>query len=107
MINGGSFSASSILSATLKGTSRATFVGEETGGNFNGTVAGIIPIIKLPHSDLKIRMGLMHVLPHQQTTVEGHGIYPDKEIEATMDDVINQKDPQLEWIFEDIKSNNE
>ena len=107
LINGGSFSASSILSATLKGTSRATFVGEETGGNFNGTVAGIIPIIKLPHSDLKIRMGLMHVIPHQQTTVEGHGIYPDKEIEMTMDDVINQKDPQLEWIFEDIKSNNE
>jgi hypothetical protein len=32
LINGGSFSASSIISSNLKGSKRATFVGEETGG---------------------------------------------------------------------------
>jgi C-terminal processing protease CtpA/Prc len=38
MINGGSFSASSLISSNLK-LQRVTFVGEETGGAFNGTVA--------------------------------------------------------------------
>jgi C-terminal processing protease CtpA/Prc len=37
MINGGSFSASSLISSNLK-TPKVTFVGEETGGAFNGTV---------------------------------------------------------------------
>ena len=32
LINGGSFSASSIISSNLKSTKRAIFVGEETGG---------------------------------------------------------------------------
>jgi C-terminal processing protease CtpA/Prc len=42
MINRGSFSASSVISSNLKGSKRATFVGEETGGAYNGTVAGIM-----------------------------------------------------------------
>ena len=44
LINGNSFSASSLLATHLKVTKRATFVGEETGGAYNGTVAGIYKI---------------------------------------------------------------
>src|SRR5690606_30560029 len=40
LINGNSFSASSIISTHLKATKRAVFVGEETGGAYNGTVSG-------------------------------------------------------------------
>ncbi len=49
LIDGASFSASSILSAHLKATHRATLVGEETGGTFNATVAGIFDYPVLPH----------------------------------------------------------
>lgn len=104
LINGGSFSASCILSSNLKGSKRAYFVGEETGGTYNGTVAGIMPVVKLPASDLKIRVGLVFIVPHYKTNLEGHGIFPDKEIIPTLQDRIANRDPEMEWVFQDIKT---
>ncbi|MES2574480.1 MAG: S41 family peptidase [Bacteroidota bacterium] len=105
MINGGSFSASSIISSNLKGSKRATFVGEETGGAYNGTVAGIMPTIKLPNSKVKIIIGLLATYPFYKTNIEGRGIFPDKEIIPTITDYVNGIDPELNWILEDIKNN--
>ena len=102
LINGGSFSASSIISSNLKGSRRATFVGQETGGDYNGTVAGFMPEIKLPNSQLKVRIGVMNVVPHYKTPVLGHGIYPDQEIIPTLQDKIEGNDPELQWIVNEI-----
>lgn len=104
LINGGSFSASSIISSNLKGSKRATFVGQETGGAYNGTVAGFMPIIKLPNSKVKIKIGIMSCEPHQQTEVEGRGIFPDKEIIPTLNDRVKGKDVEMEWIIQEINS---
>jgi C-terminal processing protease CtpA/Prc len=101
-INGGSFSASSIISSNLKGSKRATFVGEETGGAFNGTVAGFMPLIQLPNSKIKIKIGIMTCEPHYKS-IEGRGIFPDKEIIPTITDRINGKDPEMDWILNQIK----
>ena len=105
MINGGTFSASSIISSNLKGSKRATFVGEETGGAYNGTVAGIMPTIDMPHSKTKLTLGLMVVSPFYKTPIEGRGIFPDKEIVPNMTDFISGKDVELDWILGDIKAN--
>lgn len=105
LIDGGSFSASSILSSNLKGSGRATFVGEETGGAFNGTVAGQMPTVELPNSKVKIRVGLMKIAAHFKTDEEGHGIRPDIEIIPTLEDKISGNDPEMNWILENIKIN--
>lgn len=105
LINGGSFSASCILSSNLQGSKRATFVGEETGGTFNGTVAGRMPMIKLPNSKLNIRVGLMLVAPHYKTDIEGRGVFPDVEIVPTLEDRLKDVDPEMNWVLEDIKKN--
>lgn len=106
LIDGGSFSASSIISSNLKGSKRATFVGEETGGAYNGTVAGQMPIIELPNSKVKIRVGLMKIAARYKTDEEGHGIRPDIEIVPTLQDKVSGKDPEMEWILENIKRAN-
>ena len=103
LINGGSFSASSILSSNLKGAGRALFIGEETGGDYNGTVAGFMPVVKLPHSELKVRVGIMNVKPYYQTDVTGHGIYPDILIKPTLEDLIQQKDTEIDWLKKNLK----
>ena len=103
LINGGSFSASSVISSNLKGSKRAYFVGEETGGAYNGTVAGTMPLEILPHSKIKARIGLMVVRPFYKTAVEGRGIFPDKEIIPTLEDRIKSIDPEMEWILNDLK----
>lgn len=105
LINGGSFSASCILSSKLKENKQITFVGQETGGAFNGTVAGLSSSYKLPHSKLPTKLWIMDVVPTNQTTVKGRGIFPDIEIIPTLEDIITQKEPELDWVKKDLLKN--
>ena len=102
LINGNSFSASSLLSTHLKANKRATFVGEETGGAYNGTVAGIYKIYELPTSKIKVRMGLMQIEAPQKQSPDGYGIKPDVEILPNLKDTQSNIDTELEWVLKDI-----
>ncbi|WP_299312186.1 S41 family peptidase [uncultured Aquimarina sp.] len=99
LINGESFSASSILSTHLKSTKRATFVGEETGGAYNGTVAGIYAKVELPNSKINMRVGLMRINAPYAIKPDGYGIKPDIPIK----EIMNNEDEGLQWIIKDIK----
>lgn len=102
LINGGSFSAACILSSKLKQNKQITFVGQETGGDFNGTVAGISASYKLPHSKLPTKLWVMDVVPTHKTLINGRGIFPEIEIIPTLEDIITKKDPELDWVKNDI-----
>jgi len=104
MINGNSFSASSLLSTQLDGNDRATFVGEETGGAYNGTVAGIYKIYELPNTKVRARIGMMHIDAPFKVSPDGYGVKPDVEILPTIQDRLEKRDPELEWILKDIES---
>ena len=106
LINGGTFSASSIVSANLKGTNRAFFVGEETGGAYNGCVAGLLPILDLPKSKLNLRFGIFQIQPDHLSDVEGRGIFPDQEIKTALSDRLKKTDTELSWVLKDIKRKN-
>ncbi|WP_299244368.1 S41 family peptidase [uncultured Aquimarina sp.] len=103
LINGESFSASSILATHLKATKRATFIGEETGGAYNGTVAGVYAKVELPNSKINMRIGLMKINAPYTIEPDGYGIKPDVPIKRTINDVDNE----LQWILEDIKMSNQ
>jgi len=102
LINGCSFSASSVLSANLKGSNRATFVGEETGGSSNSCVAGSMPSFKLPGSKLRLAFGLLEIGTPYVFTPDGRGILPDVEIKPTLTDRIKGVDPEMKWVLLDI-----
>lgn len=103
LINGGCFSASSILSTNLKDSKRATFVGVETGGADNGCVAGFMPVSTLPNSKLTVRFGLLVCQTPFKSEKDGRGIFPDVEITPSLNDRINGRDPELEWVLNDAK----
>ncbi len=102
LINGYSFSASSTLSVNLHATKRAFFVGEETGGSYNGTVAGQSKFVILPNSKVRLKFGLMQIETPYKTEPNGYGIKPDVEIIPTQKDRLQKRDPELEWVLEDI-----
>jgi C-terminal processing protease CtpA/Prc len=105
LINGNSFSASSVFSTNLKGTGRATFVGQETGGAYNGTVAGLFKPFRLPTSNVTIRMGLMQIDAPFKIDPDGYGVTPDVEINAaTLEDYQLDKDPAIEWVLDAIEN---
>src|SRR5690606_2132381 len=97
LINGASFSASSIITAKLKNDRRAVIVGEETGGANDGTVAGFYSYQKLPNSQISLPIGLLLVQPNIDFSNTQQGVVPDVIITESIDDIINKKDPQLEW----------
>lgn len=106
LTNGNSFSASSLISTHLKGTNRATFVGEETGGAYNGCVGGFYRIYKLQNTKLKIRMGLMQIETPFKQNPDGYGIKPDIKILQTVEDSKMNRDAELEWVLDDIYKTN-
>lgn len=103
LINGNSFSAASILSTQLHGSKRAFFVGEETGGAYNGTVAGFFKLYEMQNTKVRARIGLAHIDASYKTTPDGYGVKPDIEIVPSYEDRLNNVDPELEWILEDLE----
>ena len=104
LINGSSFSASSVISAKLKADHLATLVGEETGGANDGTVAGIYTTQKLPNSKMKLPIGLFLIQPNIEFSNTMKGVTPNIEIIPTLEEVLQKKDVQLNWILNDISS---
>ncbi|WP_333597066.1 S41 family peptidase [Chryseobacterium flavum] len=107
LINGGSFSASSIITAKLKNDKRAILVGEETGGANDGTVAGFYSYQKLPNSKIRFPIGLLLVQPNINMSDSKKGVVPDVIVKESMQDIINKKDPQLDWIRNTIAKEKE
>ncbi|MDF2552280.1 MAG: peptidase [Chryseobacterium sp.] len=107
LINGGSFSASSIISSKLKYDKRVTLVGEETGGANDGTVAGFYSYQKLPNSKIDLPIGLLLVQPNIDFTNTQKGVVPDVEIEQSMQDILDKRDIQLDWVKQEIAKEKE
>jgi hypothetical protein len=64
-----------------------------------------MPIIDLPNSKIKIRIGLMNIVPYYKSEIFGRGVFPDHEIVPTLADRINEVDPEMNWVLEDCKKN--
>lgn len=106
LINGGSFSATSLLISMLDQYTDAIFVGEESGGNYTGTVAGRLPVYRLPNSKLNLRVGLMSFRPNLKIEEsDGHGKFPDVEVIPTEEDIRKRRDPQLKTVLSLIEQN--
>jgi hypothetical protein len=100
LINGGSFSASSLVAAYLKNTGRATFVGEETGGTMEGCNAGITPYYKLPNTKLRVRMPAFRIVHDVSPVITGRGIEPDYKIEYSLKDIMRRRDLEMRKVRE-------
>ena len=79
LIDGGSFSATSEVCAIMKRDKRATFIGTETGGGFDGNTSGIYDQITLPNSRLKVKIPLVKYVSAVEDSpfMFGRGIMPD------------------------------
>lgn len=100
LINGGSFSASSLLAAYLKDTGRATFIGEETGGTMEGCNAGVTPYYKLPNTKLRVRIPAFRIVHDVSPRITGQGVMPDYHVQYTFADIVARRDLELQKVKE-------
>ncbi len=106
LINGASFSASSIISAKLKYEKRAVIVGEEAGGANDGTVAGVNNTIILPNSHLVLPIGLFLIRPNIEFDNKNRGVMPNFSVDPNYDNIFGTDDKILDWTVEDINFRN-
>lgn len=104
LINGGTFSASCIISAYLQESHKAVFIGSETGGAKEGCNAGVTPYYTLPNTKIKIRVPAFRIVHDINPTITGNGIKPDHEINYTLQDLVSRKDLELKKVRELIKN---
>ncbi len=93
LIDGGSFSATSEVSAVLDHLGRAEFAGEETGGRYDGNNSGYMPTLTLPATGIRVFIPLMkYVVAVDDPPIRGRGVMPDYTIEPSLSDEMTGMD---------------
>lgn len=103
LINGGTFSASCIVSAYLQELKKAVFIGSETGGAKEGCNAGVTPYYTLPNSKVKVRVPAFRIVHDINPAITGKGIKPDYEIKYSLSEILSRKDLELKKVKELLK----
>jgi hypothetical protein len=98
LINGLTFSASSLFCNSVKGQQNITLIGEETGGGAYGNSGIMIPDIKLPNTKLRVRLPYFRLVQYDHITEKGTGVIPDVYIGPVYKDLLNGVDTKMEWV---------
>ena len=105
LVNGGSYSNSGIVSSCLQANNRATFIGQETGGNPN-VIAGFIKDIKLPNTNIQVQIPTKQFVITDKTNNNGHGVLPTHFVEPKLKDILENNETELEYIIDLISKTN-
>lgn len=100
LIGGLSFSGGSEFAALAKNHTNAIFIGEETGGGYYGNTSGTYLNFTLPNTNITGRVPLeKFILNCKKTTIPfGRGLIPDYNVQLTIQDFLQNKDTELDFI---------
>jgi carboxyl-terminal processing protease len=98
LVNGGSASASEIVSGALQDSKRATLLGEKTFGK--GSVQSVEEMAK----GSSLHLTIAHWYTPNGRSINKEGLAPDIEVKMTDDDINNSRDPQLDRALAELKA---
>ncbi len=98
LMNGTCFSSAGDLISDLKKTTDAVFIGEESGGTFEGPTGGNDIVIELPNSKIMVRISpnLQIGYLYQKHPI-GRGVLPTYSINYTVQDIVEHTDLEMEF----------
>jgi C-terminal processing protease CtpA/Prc len=103
LINGQTFSASTLFCNAVKGQSKITLVGEEAGGGWHGNSGILIPDITLPYTHLRVRLPLFKIVQYNHVPKNGSGVMPDIYIGTSYEALVKGFDKKMQVVMEMIK----
>ncbi|QIP12086.1 peptidase S41 [Spirosoma aureum] len=99
LMNGRSGSTTSEFLAVAHANRIGTFVGEESGGAYEGGNGGSFVHLELPHSRIYVGTPLVYYNNAVgKPTQTGRGTMPDYDVPISIDTILNHTDNQLEFI---------
>jgi Peptidase family S41 len=97
LVDGGTFSTAADVAAQLRSMDRATFIGEETGGGYEGNTSGLNASIVMPNSKLRLRIMMYDYWNAVKPPANrGRGTIPDRVVARRVAEVIQGADPAME-----------
>ncbi|MEO1625065.1 MAG: S41 family peptidase, partial [Bacteroidota bacterium] len=96
LISGATFSGGAEMSSLVKMTERGLFIGEETGGAYEGNVSGYSEEVRLPHSRILVDIPTVHFQINVRPAVRGRGVMPDKVVARYWEDYSMNRNAKLE-----------
>ncbi|OHX65427.1 S41 family peptidase [Flammeovirga pacifica] len=97
LMNGRSASTTAEFLASVHFNKLATFIGEESGGDYHGGNGGDFAKLKLPNSNIHVQIPLTnYVMNSQEKQFYGRGTLPNYPITPSINDFLMMKDPDLE-----------
>jgi hypothetical protein len=97
LMNGVTFSSAADLVADLKRTSNAIFIGEESGGVYEGPTGGDNIVVQLPNSKIMVRISPnIQVGYMYQKHPIGRGVIPTNQVTYSIKDIVDKKDLELD-----------
>jgi len=103
LINGGSFSATGECTSVIHFHKKALFVGEECGAGYYGNTSGFVPTLILPNTKIRVRIPLVRYTMAVSGYSSDRGIIPDYPVFPTIEDILNGKDTELDFVIKLIK----
>jgi hypothetical protein len=99
LVNGFCMSSCSDIAAVLHSNKRAILIGEETGGGYQGNTSGLMPTVTV-FGGLRLTVPLLKYTNAVDPNINvGRGTIPDHTVVSSVDDVINKKDPMMEYVI--------
>lgn len=105
LINGLTFSASTLFCNIIAGQDNVILAGEETGGGWYGNSGILIPSITLPNTKLRVRLPFFRLVQYRHIDQKGIGVMPDEYIGTNWRDVLQGRDTKLESVKKMIQEN--
>lgn len=102
LISGKTFSGGAEFASLIKMTNRGIFIGEETGGTYEGNVSGYSEYIKLPNSKIEVKIPTVHFQINVEPKIKGRGVIPNYEVPQTWNDYLNGRNTKKDFTIKKI-----
>lgn len=99
LISGRTFSGGAEFSSLVKMSNRGVFIGEETGGTYEGNVSGYSEAIKLRYSDINVNIPKVHFQINVKPAIRGRGVMPDYQQGQSWDDYMKGENSRLKYVI--------
>lgn len=97
LMDGGTFSASSLVAAKLRKKRQTQLVGDESGGGANGSNAMLMPTLQLPKTKIRVTLPLYRIR-HETNGLPGRGLIPDLYLLPDLVKKVKGIDTELEYL---------